>query len=331
MRNVSRLWIIAAACTSLCTAPRPAAALDTVPKPGLAYEEIARVIPPGATPPPIGSFQDDAAAAAAAPPVVIPKDSELRLGTIKAAAMIPGIAGFVLSKAAEFTELARWRADQQRQKDEYEAALAARQKTGVLVKYAYLGAWKRIDFTALFAMIAKPDQGVTMTIDGDKKTYHTAQTAAGVETYTVQSGRATVITPAIVSGPTVEDLPAVQSAGVVSKGYRTSGSIDVAMSTFLCTAGRHDVVETEYVADVADPQYDAQTDFTNTKPLVGACGLSGAVSHHQPGRLVVYRATTVDPGTPGAFTIVVERGNVRMLDEKDTAMFQPPAGFTEAQ
>jgi hypothetical protein len=208
MYAVSRFWAVATVLAALACSGRLASALEATPSAGtgLAYDEIARIIPPGATPPPIGSFADDAAAVAALPPLVVPKESELRLGTMKVLASIPSYGGYLLSKAAEYAELARWKADMQKQKDDYASATAARHRTGVLVKYAYFGTWSRVDLTPAFATIAKPEEGLTITLDGDKKTYHTVHTAAGIETYTVQSGRARVIAPAIVTGPTVEEI-----------------------------------------------------------------------------------------------------------------------------
>jgi hypothetical protein len=99
----------------------------------------------------------------------------------------------------------------------------------------------------------------------------------------------------------------------------------------LCAAGEHKVVETEYLADVADPSYDPSTDSTNTSPLVGACGIGSAVSHRAPGRLVLYRVISVDPGTPTAFSVVLEHGNIRTLEARDTTLFGPPSEFKEAE
>lgn len=277
----------------------------TSPAPGLAYDEIARVIRSDATPPPPGTFDADAAVIAMLPPLSLPKPpsaggalgNTLAMGALT---MIPVVGGFIASAAIR-AHAAAAKSAAQKQEQDYASAMAARQKAGVLAAFAFYHGWSRLALTTEFTTIEKPDQGLSITLNTLTKTYQSLPTAANVETYTVLSGTQTVAQPTLEKGPIVEPLPPAKIAGHSARGYRTSGSINVPQMTFFCSAGLHQIVETEYVSDLADPQYNSSQDSANAQPLVTACTLSSSVSHRDPGRLVLYRIVTVDEGTPTAF------------------------------
>ncbi len=329
----ARLAFVACLTVGIAAVYRPTAVADpstkvsATPALGVAYDEIARVVPPGATPPPVGSFAGDAAVIAALPPLVVPKGREADFTTVKLLASIPGIVSQWAATAAGRAEIKAVAADWKRQKDDFANGRAARQRTGVLAKFAYYRGWSRIEVVAGYTTIDKPDQGVTITLDSANKTYTSVRTGP-VETFTVTTAGGTG--SATLDGtPTVEALPPMRIEGVSARGYRTTGSISLTRGSYACAAGPHHVSETEYVSDMADPRYDAVQDAANAKPLVGACTLGSSVSHREPGRLVLHRTVIVDEGSQAAFGTALERGNVRALGEQDNAMFQPPPDFTE--
>jgi len=325
--NMRAGFVLVACLTIAVSAVYRPSALVAAPAPGVAYDEIARVLPPGSTPPPVGSFADDAAVIAALPPLVIPKAREVNYTTMTALASIPGIvsqwAAMAAGRAANKAVADDWK----RQNDEFANGRAIRQRTGVLAKYAYYRGWSRFEINPGYVTIDKPDQGITITLDSPNKTYTSTHTAA-IETFTATTASATG--SATLDGTaTVVALPPMRIGGVLARGYRTTGSISVTRASWACAAGPHHVSETEYVSDIADARYDAADDAANAQPLLGACTLSSSVSHREPGRLVLYRTVMIDEGSPAAFGTALERGNIRALGEQDNAMFQPPPDFTE--
>jgi hypothetical protein len=137
----ARLALVACLTVAIAAVYRPTAAADPTPAPlaapGVAYDEIARVVPPGSTPPPVGSFADDAAVIAALPPLVVPKAREANYSTLKLLASIPGpfsqFAATMAGRAANRVVADDWK----RQNDEFANGRAVRQRTGVLAKFAY--------------------------------------------------------------------------------------------------------------------------------------------------------------------------------------------------
>src|ERR1700694_5271465 len=334
-------WGVSAAAPSPAGTPAPAAVPSSSPNsaespaPGIAYDEIARIIKSDATPPPPGTFDVDASVIAALPPMSLPKPpsaggalgNTLAMGALT---MIPIVGGLIASAAIR-AHAAAAKAAAKKQHEEALSAMAARQKAGVLAGFAFYHGWSRLALTPEFTTIEKPDQGLSITLNTTTKTYQSFQTAANVETYTVQSGTQTAAQPTLEKDPIVEPLPPAKIAGYSARGYRTSGSINVPQMTFFCSAGLHQIVETEYVSELADPQYNSSLDPANAQALVTACALTSSVSHRDPGRLVLYRVVTVDEGTPTAFSVALERGNIRTIDKQDTALFSPPADFKETK
>jgi hypothetical protein len=329
----ARLALVVCLTVAIAAVYCPTAAADSTPAPlaapapGVAYDEIARVVPPGSTPPPVGSFAGDAAVIAALPPLVAPKAREVNYNTLILLASIPGMASQWAAMAAGRAAAKVVADDWKRQNDEVTNGRAARVRTGVLAKFASYRGWSRFEVIPGYVTIDKPDQGVTITLDSANKTYTSARTGA-IETFTATTASATG--SATLDGTaTVETLPPMRVEGVSARGYRTTGTIVVTRASYACAPGPHHVSETEYVSDLADARYDAVDDAANALPLVGACTLGSSVSHREPGRLVLFRTVIVDDGSPAAFGTVLERGNVRTLSEQDSAMFQPPPDFTE--
>lgn len=331
---------VSTAASSAADSPPPAAlptsspASAASPAPGIAFDEIARFIKADATPPPVGTFDADAAAIAALPPLSLPtppsgggSGNALAMGALS---MIPIVGGLVAGAAIR-AHAAAEKAAHKKQREEYMAAMTARLKAGVLASFAFYRGWSRVALTPEFTAIEKPDQGLSLSLNYLTKTYQTFQTAANVETYTVQSGTQTVAQPTLEGVPRVERLAPVTIAGLSARGYRTTGSINVPQITSSCSAGQHQIVETEYVSDLPDPQYNPSQGLANTQPLVTACNVPSSVSHRDPGRLVLYRVVTIDEGAPTAYSVALERGNIRSIGEQNAELFQPPADFKETK
>ena len=301
--------------------------LLAAPAPGVAYDEIARVLPAGSTPPPVGSFAGDAAVIAALPPLVAPKAREVNYNAMNVLASIPGVlsqwAAMAAGSAANRVVAEDWK----KQNEAVANGRAARQRTGVLAKFAYYRGWSRFEVIPGYVTIDRPEEGLTITFDSADKTYTSARTGP-IETFTATtaSGAGSVNVDGTAS---VEVLPPMRIEGVSARGYRTTGSISVTRASYACSVGSHHVSETEYVSNFADPRYNAVEDAADAHPLVGACTLGSPVSHREPGHLVLYRTIIVDDGSPAAFGTALERGNIRALGEQDDAMFQPPPGFAE--
>ncbi len=305
------------------------------PPPGIAYDEIVHIVPPGATPPPLGSFAQEAAVIAALPPLVVPKartpnyTAMIALQTVSSLAVDPytALINSWAAVAAGRLEGKAVAADFNKKKTDFANGRAARERTGLLVTFAYYRGWSRIEFIPGYIAIDKPDQGLTITLDSAKKTYHSVH-AGPIETFTVNTGAAAG-TATLEGAIAVETLPPERIEGLPARGYRTSGSIIVTRASNTCAAGQHHVTETEYVSDKPDARYDPAQDASNAQPLVGACAFGSPVSHREPGHLVLYRAVMVDEGLPAAFGTAIERGNIRALGEADNAMFLPPPNFSE--
>ncbi|MBC5825133.1 MAG: hypothetical protein GIW99_09670 [Candidatus Eremiobacteraeota bacterium] len=296
--------------------------------PGIAYDEIARIVKADATPPPVGSFPADAAVIAALPPLSMPKPGEINTGAISTLSLIP-VVGSWLAWAKGNALIHAQQEETKKEKDAFDTGVALRQKTGLLAKFAFYRGWRRVEVVP-YTTIDKPDEGLTVTLDDFKKTYRSVKTAPSVETYTVQSGAQAIAVPTVEKPTRVETLSQIRSEGLSARGYRTTGSIHVSRGTFFCAPGEHRIAETEYVSDLSDPQYNPNDDASNAQPLVTACGLGSSVSHREPGHFVLYRVVTVDEGTPAAFNVALERGNIREIGEPDAALFAPPPDYKEA-
>ena len=326
---------------ALPSAADPTLVGDTVAPRGIAFDEIARLLPSGAPPPSVGTFTADAAAIAALPPLVVPKQHQLDVTALTALAAAGGLSGvmgpagaiptMILEHAAQVAGNVAIKANMaefDKQKEGYANGKLARQRTGVLAKFAYYQGWSRVELTPGAAKIDQPDRGVTVTLDASSHTFTAVRTPPIGEAFTATSAGVRG-TATLAGAPTLESLPEARIEGIAAHGYRTSGTITITRDSFLCAAGRHHVTETEFVADLPDPRYEAAQGAADAQPLVTACLLGNTVSHREPGKLVLYRTVMVDDDTPAAFGIALERGNIQPLTARDEALFEPPQGYTE--
>ncbi|MDP9010966.1 MAG: hypothetical protein M3N91_20060 [Pseudomonadota bacterium] len=326
---------------SLPTAADPKLVEDTAARRGIAFDEIARLLPPGTPPPSVGAFSAEAAVIAALPPLVVPKQHQFDTSALTALAVAGALSAQVgpmgvvptmilehAAKAAGNVAIKTNMAEFEQQKEGFANGKLARQRTGVLAKFAYYQGWSRVELSPGAVKIDQPDHGVTVTLDAASHTFTVVRTPPIGEDFTATSAGVRG-TATLEGAPTVESLPEAQIEGIAARGYRTSGTITITRDSFLCAAGRHHVTETEFVADLSDPRYEAAQGAAGPQPLVTACLLGNTVSHREPGKLVLYRTVMVDDDTPAAFGIALERGNIQPLTARDEAMFEPPQGYTE--
>ena len=150
---------------------------DAAPAPGIAYDEIVRVVV-GATPPPPGNFQADMNAlsvAAAASPTPAPRKRGISLGNIASVIAGGGGAGSIAGAvASDAMANAVDNAVQQSLGAQFGALAAAARGflSPHLIRYAYWNGWERADdVTAQTATIRKCDAGQVIHLDLAHKTY----------------------------------------------------------------------------------------------------------------------------------------------------------------
>jgi hypothetical protein len=151
---------------------------SAAPAPGLAYDEIVRVVV-GATPPPPGNFQADVASinsvASAATPTPAPRKRGIGFGAIAGAVLGGGGAGSIGGAiAGDAISNSMDNALQQSLGTQF-AALGASIRGFLqphMMHYAYYNGWERVDDVSMqTATIRKCDIGQVYQLDLAKKTY----------------------------------------------------------------------------------------------------------------------------------------------------------------
>jgi hypothetical protein len=135
--------------------------------------------------------------------------------------------------------------------------------------------------------------------------------------------------PALVGEIVTERLPNVTFGRLGARGYRTTATIDLKNAMSWCAPGDHRVVQVQYVTDLPDPQ--SEVPIEAARALADGCEPSTTASYRERGRLVLYRATSIDPDTPRGVTLMFERGNLHTLDETGVSLFSAPADFKKEQ
>jgi hypothetical protein len=152
---------------------------SAAPGPGIAYDEIVRVVV-NATPPPPGNFQADLAAlnspqALAASPTPAPRKRGINLGNIASVIASGGSAGGVAGAVAgNVAANAMENAVQNSLGAQFGdlAAVARNFLSPHLMRYAYWNGWERVDdVTAQTSTIRKCDAGQVIHLDLAAKTY----------------------------------------------------------------------------------------------------------------------------------------------------------------
>jgi hypothetical protein len=253
----------------LATSGDPAAA----PGPGLAYDEIVRIVV-NASPPPPGNFQADVASAGATPAAAAatpPPRRGIGLGSIASSLGNLAGGGSVNNVAGNLAQQAASNAIA----DAIDRALAgsfaglASQVQSFLqphvLKYAYLNGWERVDdVTAQTATIRKCEMGQVLKLDLARKTYTVYDPASEpVPTPAPRAPRS--------NAPTVNATPAPPGTAVVdlsvtttslgpktienqtTTGYTATTSLAMTQATGSCRNANASISMTEYVSTLVRP------------------------------------------------------------------------------
>jgi len=247
----------------------PAAA----PAPGIAYDEIVRVVV-NATPPPPGNFQADLAAlasgqAVAASPTPAPRKRGISLGNIAgvlaggggAGDVAGAVAGNVISNAVENAVSASLGA-------QFGAlgAMARNFLTPHQMRYAYWNGWERVeDVTAQTATIRKCDAGQVIRLDLAAKTYavydpSSEPTPSPAPVPRAPRGRPQPVGEPAQPGTAVASLTeATRGLGpqrienVATTGYDTTTTFAMTQATGSCRDGSASIETVQYLSAIPRP------------------------------------------------------------------------------
>ncbi len=302
------------------------------PRPSIAFDQIDRVLLNGETPPPIDTFANDAAAIASLPPLSA-KPLSSPVGQTASTMLVSSVLGFIpfvggfLGAAAAHAANAAQQAQRDREVAEDHAAVQRFISAGRLSQFAFYNGWMRVEHPGKDVTIVKPAEGFTTTLDLARKTAYTVNMKESAENDVVEDNEA--VPPVLHGDAQTVPLPPAIIAGAHARGYRTTGAIDLQQSLGWCSVGAHKVTQIEYVVDVADPQPPYTADAARN--LADGCNPASTASYREPGKLVLYRATTIDGDSPNGTTLMFERGNIRTLTAANASLFSTPADFTQEQ
>jgi hypothetical protein len=245
---------------------------SAAPPPGLAYDEIVRVVV-NATPPPPGNFQADLAAlnsaqTVAASPTPAPKKRGINLGNL--ASVLAGgggagdvagaVAGNVISNAIENSLSASLGAQF--------GALAAAARSFLsphLIRYAYWNGWERVeDVSAQTATIRKCDAGQVIRLDLAAKTYAVYDPSAEptpppAPVARVSRGRSQPPDPAEPGSAVVSLTETTKALGpqrienVATSGYDTATTMAMSQATGSCRDASATIETVQYLSALPRP------------------------------------------------------------------------------
>lgn len=331
-------WLLLA--LMVCLALRFAASQEAIGPPdgpvtpGIAFDQIDRVLLHGEAPPPVDSFNADAAVIASLPPLkakaatiggAVAKSAGTMLMS-SALSFIP-IAGPLIAGAASRTLNAVQQTEQQHETEQHNAAVAHFISAGTISHFAFYRGWMRGERKSELTIL-KPDQGLTVVANLTDKTVRVVDEHNGPETIVIDTTEG-LPGPALVGNAVTERLPDATIGGLRSRGYRTTATVELKNAMSWCAPGRHRVIQIEYVTDFPDPQSVITTGAA--RALSDGCEPSTTASYREPGHLVLYRATSIDPESPKGISLMFERGNVHTLDENSASLFSIPEGFKKEQ
>ena len=297
---------------------------------GIAFDQIDRVLLHGEAPPPVNSFTADAAVIASLPPLkantqsvggaVVKTAGTMLVST--ALSLVP-IAGPLIAGAGSPALNAMQQAEQQHETEKQNAVVAHFISAGTISHFAFYRGWDRSEQRGELTIV-KPDQGLTIIANLTNRTTRIIDERTNPETIVIDT---TEGLPQLgVIGEIVTDrLPDVTVSGLRARGYRTTATINLKNAMSWCAPGNHRVIQVEYVTDLPDPQ--SEVPIEAARALADGCEPSTTASHREQGRLVLYRATSIDPDTPRGVTLMFERANLHTLDESSVSLFSAPADF----
>jgi hypothetical protein len=264
----SLLRVSAAVALALLVSPlAPSAA----PAPGLAYDEIVRIVI-SATPPPPGNFQADVAAINA--PVAVtstpaPRRRGIGIGALAGAVLAGGGAGSIAgSLASDAVSISMDNALQNSLGTQF-AALGASIRSFLqphLMRYAYYNGWERVDDIAdQTATIRKCDIGQVYRLDLVKKTYSiydpNSEPAPAPAAPAPQRGpRSTAPAAPAPPGTAIADVSATTKAlgpmrieNQSTSGFDSTASFATTQATGSCRNASASITTEEYLSTLSRP------------------------------------------------------------------------------
>jgi hypothetical protein len=237
------------------------------------------------------------------------------------------IAGPFIAEGSSRAINAGEQAAEKRESEKHSAAVVHFVNAGALSSFAFYHGWLRCEREGRELTIVKPEEGITAVLNLTDKTVRIIDAQTSPETIVVDT--AEELPPTLVGEPVTERLPDRIVAGLPARGYLTTATLELKQAMTWCAPGRHAVKQVEYVTDLPDPQPDQHAPAALT--LAEGCRPISTASYREPTRLVLFRATSIDPGTTKGVSLVFERANVQALDEHSVSLFSIPADFTKEQ
>jgi hypothetical protein len=362
----SLLRAIAALAFAALIAP---VAPSAAPAPGIAYDEIVRVLV-SATPPPPGTFAADATAVAANPaPLATPAAEPHRRG------MFGTLAASVLARTG-LAHPASGEAAPNAVEDALRRSLGLSFETLAnatdafteprLLRYAYWNGWERVDdVAAQTATIRKCDLGQVVTLDLARKTYRVwepdEEPSAVPPRVPAHPGReadddtagGTVV---VALHETTTSLGTLRIENQPAQGYETTTTVATTQATGSCRDGGATIRTVQYLGPLQRPTVKAcpidsgplpeDAAGTVTRTTSGGCRPTFTAQRSGPTppstRLSLYSLVGFSGRGDDAhgksgntsdqdFAFLTERGNLRPLGPSDADLFAIPPGFAEAR
>jgi len=331
---------------------------SAAPAPGLAYDEIVRVVV-GATPPPPGNFQADVASinsvASAATPTPAPRKRGIGFGAI---------AGDAISNSMD-------NALQQSLGTQF-AALGASIRGFLqphMMHYAYYNGWERVDDVSMqTATIRKCDIGQVYQLDLAKKTYsiydpNSEPTPAAAAPPPQRGARPSA--PGAPQPPgtavadfstTVKPLGPLRIDNQPTSGYSSTAAFATTQATGSCRNASVAITTDEYISSLSRPAVtscpvrrapipQSANEAVAPPQTTGGCRPTMAFHTSGPpvpsGKLSLYTLVTMNGSAgatpapapassgPSGIGFLTERGNVKSLGASDVALFGIPNDFTK--
>jgi hypothetical protein len=306
--------------------PRP----DGQEQPRIAFDQIDRVLLHGEASPAVDSFTTDAPVIASLPPLETKTQSRggavaKSAGTTlvsSALSFVPMAGPFIAAAGSRALNTVR-QAEQQHETEKQNAAIAHFISAGTISYFAFYRGWIRSERRSELTIV-KPDQGPTIVANLRNKTMQVIDERTNPETIEIDTTEG-LQPPALIGEIVTERLPDATISGQHARGYRTAATINLKNAISWCAPGNHRVVQVEYLSDLPDPQSEVTVEAA--RALADGCAPSTTASYREHDRLVLYRATSIDPDTPTGVTLMFERGNLHTLDGSSVSLFSAPADF----
>jgi hypothetical protein len=324
---------------------------NAAPAPGVAYDEIVRVLV-GATPPPPGNFQTDLAAldsASLATPTPAPKKRGLNFGNLAGIALGGGGAGDLAGAAAGDVADNAIENSLERSLGAQFAAIGSALRGFLsphLMRYAYYNGWERVeDVTAQTATIRKCDIGQIVQLDLAKRTYSIYDPAnepppSAPAAAPARRGPPPTAPPPQPPGTAVADFSTTTRAlgparieNLPTSGYASTASFALTQATGSCRNGGASIQTTEYLSALNQPAVnscplkrpppipESASDVAAPPPAAGGC--RPTFTYHNsgppvpPGKLSMYTLVSMNgAGGPTPAPAASGAGGIGFLTER---------------